>query len=279
MSDDDYRQASLDIWDQMAAGWDDDRRWIWDASRPVGEWLVGALDPQPGETILELAAGVGDTGLAAASRLGDSGRLIATDFSEQMVAAASRRAEELGVSNVDFRRMDAERMDLDDDSIDGVVCRWGYMLMADPRAALRETGRVLRPGGRVALSVWGDPRANLWASVPAAVLSEHTGQPPPDPLAPGIFAMASEERTRELLTEAGLTPRRMEHVEMEWSFDTPDDHWRYVMDLAGALAMRVRSLPEDDQAAVRRLTEERLRPMVRTPGYGLGGVCLNVLAE
>jgi SAM-dependent methyltransferase len=245
----------------------------------VGEWLVGALDPQPGETILELAAGVGDTGLAAASRLGDSGRLISTDFSEQMVAAASRRAEELGVSNVDFRRMDAERMDLDDDSIDGVVCRWGYMLMADPRAALRETGRVLRPGGRVALSVWGDPRANLWASVPAAVLSEHTGQPPPDPLAPGIFAMASEERTRELLTEAGLTPRRMEHVEMEWSFDTPDDHWRYVMDLAGALAMRVRSLPEDDQAAVRRLTEERLRPMVRTPGYGLGGVCLNVLAE
>jgi ubiquinone/menaquinone biosynthesis C-methylase UbiE len=279
MSDDDYRQASLDIWDQMAAGWDDDRRWIWDASRPVGEWLVDALDPQPGETILELAAGVGDTGLAAASRLGDSGRLISTDFSEQMVAAASRRAEELGVSNVDFRRMDAERMDLDDDSIDGVVCRWGYMLMADPRAALRETGRVLRPGGRLALSVWGDPRANLWASVPAAVLSEHTGQPPPDPLAPGIFAMASEERTRELLTEAGLTPRRMEHVEMEWSFDTPDDHWRYVMDLAGALAMRVRSLPEDDQAAVRRLTEERLRPMVRTPGYGLGGVCLNVLAE
>ncbi len=275
----DYRQASRDIWDQMAAGWDDDRRWIWDASRPVGEWLVDALDPQPGETILELAAGVGDTGLAAASRLGDSGRLISTDFSEQMVAAAGRRAEELGVSNVECRRMDAERMDLDDDSIDGVVCRWGYMLMADPAAALRETRRVLRPGGRVALSVWGDPKANLWASVPAATLAEHTGQEPPDPHAPGIFAMASEERTRELLTEAGLTPRRVEHVEMEWAFRTPDDHWRYVMDLAGALAMVVRSLPEADQAAVRRVTEERLRPMVRTPGYSLGGLCLNVLAE
>jgi len=275
----DYRQASRDIWDQMAAGWDDDRRWIWDASRPVGEWLVDALDPQPGETILELAAGVGDTGLAAASRLGDSGRLISTDFSDQMVGAARRRAEELGVSNVEFRRMDAERMDLADDSTDGVVCRWGYMLMADPAAALRETRRVLRPGGRVALSVWGEPKANLWASVPAAALAEHTGQGPADPHAPGIFAMASEERTRELLTEAGLAPRRVEHVEMEWSFRTPDDHWRYVMDLAGALAMVVRSLPEDEQAAMRRLTEQRLEPMVRRPGYGLGGVCLNVLAE
>ena len=78
---DDYRQASLGIWEQMAAGWEDDRRGVWDASRVVGEWLVDALDPKPGETVLELAAGVGDTGFAAAERLGPSGRLISTDFS------------------------------------------------------------------------------------------------------------------------------------------------------------------------------------------------------
>jgi SAM-dependent methyltransferase len=241
--------------------------------------MLEAIAPQPGETILELAAGVGDTGLAAASRLDGSGRLISTDFSDQMVGAARRRAEELGVSNVEFRTMDAERMDLEDDSIDCVVCRWGYMLMADPLSALRETRRVLRPGGRVALSVWGDPKANLWASVPAAVLREHTGRQPPDPHAPGIFAMASEERTRELLGEAGLEPVRVEHVEMEWAFDSADDHWHYVMNLAGALAMVIGSLPEREQVAIRRLTEERLQPFVRAPGYRLGGFCLNVLAK
>jgi ubiquinone/menaquinone biosynthesis C-methylase UbiE len=275
----DYRQASLDIWDQMAAGWEDDRRSVWESSRVVGEWLVDALDPQPGETVLELACGVGDTGLAAAARLGASGRLISTDFSAQMVAAARRRAHELGVSNVEFRTMDAERMDLDDDSVDGVLCRWGYMLMADPAAALTETRRVLRPGGRLAFSVWGDPAANPWASVPAQAIFQHTGQTPPDPLAPGIFAMASEERTRKLLAEAGLTPRRVELVEMEWAFDSPDGHWHYVLDLAGALAMVVRSLPEPEQAEVRRVSEERLRPVARSPGYGLPGVCLSVLAE
>jgi ubiquinone/menaquinone biosynthesis C-methylase UbiE len=275
----DYRQASLGIWEKMAAGWEDDRRSVWDASRVVGEWLVDALDPQPGETVLELAAGVGDTGLAAAGRVGPSGKLISTDFSGPMVDAARRRAEELGVSGAEFRTMDAERMDLDDASVDGVLCRWGYMLMADPAAALRETRRVLRPGGRVALSVWGDPASNRWASAPAAAYLEHTGADPPDPLAPGIFAMAGEDRTRELLDEAGLRPVRIEHVEMEWAFETPDDHWHYVMDLAGALAVLIRALPEDDQAAVRRLTEERLDAVVRRPGYNVPGLCLNVLAE
>jgi ubiquinone/menaquinone biosynthesis C-methylase UbiE len=275
----DYRQASLGIWDQMAAGWDGDRRWVWESSRVVGEWLVDALGPRPGETVLELAAGVGDTGIAAASRLGPSGRLISTDFSPQMVDAARRRAEELGAPNAVFRTMDAERMDLDDDSVDGVICRWGYMLMADPVAALRETRRVLRPGGRLAFSVWGDPAANPWASVPARVLLEQTGGEPPHPHAPGIFAMASEERTRELLGEAGFEPRRMEHVEMVWAFESADDHWHYVMDHAGALAMVVRSLPEGEQAEVRRATEERLEPVARKPGYGLPGLCLNVLAE
>jgi ubiquinone/menaquinone biosynthesis C-methylase UbiE len=275
----DYRTASRNIWDQMAAGWDADRRWVAESSRPVAEWLVNALDPQPGETILELAAGVGDTGLAAASRLGDSGRLISTDFSAQMVDAAERRAAELGVSNVEFRTMDAERMDLADQSVDGVVCRWGYMLMADPAAALAETRRVLRPGGRVAFSVWADPASNPWASVPAQALLEHTGGLPPDPYAPGIFAMASEERTRELLSSAGLEPRRVEWVEMEWAFETADDHWHYVTDHAGAIAMVVRSLPESEQAAIRGVSEQRLEPLARRPGYGLPGLCLNVLAE
>ena len=193
----DYRQASLDIWEQMAAGWESDRRSVWESSRPVGEWLVGALDPQPGETILELAAGVGDTGIAAASRLEASGKLISTDFAAPMVEAARRRAEELGASNIEFRTMDAERMDLADDSVDGVVCRWGYMLMADPVAALRETRRVLRPGGRVAFSVWGDPAANPWASVPAKAFLDHTGA-----------RAARPERARDLRDGAGGADRR-----------------------------------------------------------------------
>jgi SAM-dependent methyltransferase len=275
---DEYRQASLEIWDEMAAGWEGHRGTVWDASRAVGEWLVDALDPKPGETILELAAGVGDTGFAAARRLAPEGRLISTDFSQAMVDAARRRAQELDVSNAEFRTLDAERMDLDDGSVDGVLCRWGYMLMADPAAALAETRRVLADGGRVALSVWGEPHENPWASIPARALLDPTGAEPPDPLAPGIFAMASEERTRELLRAAGLEPQRIETVEMAWRFESLPDYWHYLTDVKGAIAMAVRALPEADKTALGTEIGRRLEPYAEDGGYRLPGTCLNVLA-
>ena len=278
MAGDDYREASLRIWEEMAAGWEGHRRSVWDASRAVGEWLVDALDPQPGETVLELAAGVGDTGFAAARRLGSTGMLITTDFSEQMVQAARRRADELGVSNAEFRTLDAERMELGDGSVDGVLCRWGYMLMADPGAALAETRRVLGDGGRLALSVWSDPEHNPWASIPAKALLELTGAEPPDPFAPGIFAMASEARTRDLLDGAGLEPQTLETVEMTWKFDSLTDYWHHLTDVKGAIAMVVRSLPEADQAALSADIERRLEPYADGEGYRLPGMCLNVLA-
>ena len=90
MANTDFRAQSYNVWQRMAAGWDRDRQWIWEGSRGVGEWMVEALDPQPGQTILELAAGTGETGFLAAARVGDDGKLISTDFEE--VAHVSHRA-------------------------------------------------------------------------------------------------------------------------------------------------------------------------------------------
>ena len=108
-----------------------------------------------------------------------------------MVEVARRRGAELGLENVDYRVIDAEQIELQADSVDGVLCQSGYMLMADPAAALSETRRVLRPGGRLALSVWGAPEQNPWASIGGRLLVERGHLPPPEPGAPGVFSMAS----------------------------------------------------------------------------------------
>jgi ubiquinone/menaquinone biosynthesis C-methylase UbiE len=274
----DYRQVSFDVWQRMADGWDRERRWLWDVSHAVGDWMVEALAPRPGQTLLELACGTGETGFAAAAVLGDQGVLISTDFAPNMVQAARAESQRLGLRNVVHRELDAERMDLEDDSIDGVLCRWGYMLMADPAAALRETRRVLRDGGALALSVWGAPERNPWASLPGRVVREHTGAPAPDPSAPGIFAMADPERTRSLLSAAGFEVRRMEELELSWRFEHSDDYWRFLTQLAGPISVAIAALPDRDQRALRERVEKAIQDYRSNGGYELPGVARNTLA-
>ena len=121
------RQQSKALWDAVVPGWHARREEIWQNSHPVSEWMIRELDPQPGDSVLELAAGVADTGIMVARLVGDTGRVIITDFAPEMVAAARRRAEEVGVQNVEFRVLDAERMDLETDRVDGVLCRWSTL--------------------------------------------------------------------------------------------------------------------------------------------------------
>jgi SAM-dependent methyltransferase len=276
---DEYRRSSRDIWERMAPGWEERRDWVWKASRAVGEWMVDRLAPQPGQTLLELAAGAGDTGFAAIARLAGEGRLISTDFSPRMVKAAQRRAAELGLTNIEFRVMDAERMDLAEDSVDGVLCRWGYMLMADPVAALRETRRVLRDRGRLVFSVWAGPEHNLWASIPGGVLVERGHIPRPEPGAPGIFAMADPGRVRTLVMDAGFADPEIEAVKMAWTFDDFDGYWEFLVRLAGGLAVTINALPLEEQQAVRSDVRARLAAAKVRDGFRLDGVTLNALTS
>jgi ubiquinone/menaquinone biosynthesis C-methylase UbiE len=274
----DYRETSLGIWEAMASGWDRDRRWIWDVTRVVSEPMLDALRPQPGQTILELASGTGETGFLAVEAIGPDGRLISTDFAAAMVAAAQRESERLGLANVEHRRMDAERIELDDDSVDGVLCRWGYMLMADPGKALAETRRVLRDGGRLSLSVWGDPARNPWASLPGRALVEETDAPPPDPEAPGIFALADPGRLRSLVEAADFGAPELEEVEVSYRFDDFDAYWRFILDLAGAIALVLREMPEEGRAAVRASVERMMKDFSTGEGLEIPGVALNAYA-
>src|SRR6266849_5179938 len=111
-----FRRASHAVWEAMAQGWDDRHAYFEQTARPVTE------------QILELAAGTGITGFAAAELVGPGGRVIVSDFSEAMVETAERHAAELGLGNVEFRVLDAEQLDLPDETVDGVLCRWGFML-------------------------------------------------------------------------------------------------------------------------------------------------------
>jgi len=273
------RREIYEIAEAIAPGWERWRARIEDVTAPVREWMINELAPRPGDTVLELAAGAGDTGYEAAVIAGERGRLISTDFSPAMVEAARRRAAELGLAHVDHRVMDAERIELDDDSVDGVLCRFGYMLMADPAAALAETRRVLRPGGRLALAVWGPPERNPWITIGFGLLVERGHMPPPDPGAPSPFAMASEAQTRALLEGAGFTAVRTQEIPVRFTFRDIDDYTTYSTDTGGPAALVLRGLPEDERDALKSRLGAAFAPFIGDDGYALPGVALSAVAS
>jgi SAM-dependent methyltransferase len=241
--------------------------------------MVRRLDPQPGDTVLELAAGLADTGLMVARLVGESGRVIVTDFTPEMVAAARRRAEELGVQNAEFGVLDAERMDLKTDSVDGVLCRWAYMLMIDPSAAIAETRRVLRPGGRLAFSVWAARERNPALSLVGGVLESQGHIPPPDPGAPSAFAMADPGRIRKLVVGAGFAEPEIEEVAFRWPFADQDAYWRYLTETAASASPVLRALAPEAQNKVREQVYEAARPYRSGEGYDFPATCLNAVTH
>ena len=237
-------------WDSQAASWFRQRESMLAASRPIHEWMVDHLEVRPGMRVLEIAAGPGDTGFLAAQRL-DGGRLLSTDLSPSMVEAARQRGAELGITNADYRVLDAQAMDLADESFDGVLCRWGFMLMPDPLASLRESKRVLVPGGRLVFAVFTGPEENPFASLPASILIEWGFLPKPTAAwHPGILALADRTRLLTFIDRAGFASVHIEPVDMTWTFADADDYWTFLVDLT-ALGPLVRSLPEETRTKFR----------------------------
>ena len=261
-----YREASRGRWEAAAAGWEARRAELQDAAAAVSHWMVEAIEPQPGHTVLELAAGLGDTGFLAAERLRPGGRLVCTDGAEPMLEAARRRAAELGLDNVEFRAMEAEWIDAGTATVDAVLCRWGYMLLADPEAALRETRRVLRPGGRVALAAWTGPEDNPWVAQTAAELRDRGLAPTPDPAAPGMFAFARPGRIEELLLAAGFGDLEVATVDLVFRAGSFDDWWEYQFDVSASLAEALAAASPEQRDAVHAAVEERLAEWTGSDG-------------
>lgn len=258
---------STDAWRAVAAGWERQRPLFLQSTHLVSERLVELLDPRPGETILELAAGPGDTGLLAAGALAPGGRLVSTDVAPEMVEAARRRAAELALGElVSFAVEDMESLSFADASFDGALCRWGLMLVPDMQAAATEIARVLRPEGRIALAVWADPDDNDWMTAAGRSALELGLVERPDPDAPGPFRLAREDALESLLTEAGLAVERVEDVSVTWRAASLDAWWEIARDTSRSLAVILESTTAEDAEAIRAGAERRLERYVEADG-------------
>ena len=260
-----YRKESRHRWATTAAGWERHADAFRRNTMPVSAWMLDAAQPQPGDAVLELAAGIGDTGFLAAELIAPAGTLVTSDFVPEMLSAAQRRAKALGIQHVRFRQIDAEAIDQEAASLDVVLCRWGYMLMADAEAAVRDTRRVLRPGGRLALAAWAGPEANPWSVLVVEELIAR-GRAEPIPPGPGQFAWAAEGAIAENLEAAGFVDYEVAAVDFAMRYPSARAWW----DTQAATSLRVRDaaagLARDEVDEVVAALERRAAPWTGDDG-------------
>lgn len=269
-----------DLWNTAAPGWIRNADLIDRMSAPIRSWVVEHLEAKQGETILELAAGAGDTGFEVARSLGSDGRLITSDISQQMLDSACQRAERLGLSNVDFRLIDAQRIDLVDGSVDGVIHRFGPMLLPDPDASFAEVRRVLRSDGRYIPVVWAGPDQNPWILMTGMSVMQASIQLPGDPFGPGgMFSLADPDSFRRRLADAGFTHVETETVANSFEFSDFDELWKIPSEIAGPVAVIIAGLGSDQVSQVKE-TFKGMAEQFRVGGaYHLPARSICVLAR
>jgi SAM-dependent methyltransferase len=261
----DRRQREL--WRRGAQGWGRRQASLRERTASVSQWLVDAIDPQPGERILEVAAGPGETGFIAARRIGPAGRLLCTDQSPEMLEVARRRASELGLTNVDFAVIDAQELELEAGSFNAALCRWGYMLMGDPNEAMRRTRVALHDGGRLALATWDRPDRNLWMAAPVMALVAQGVIPPPNPADPSPFALHDPADLERRLRSAGFGSVRTARLEFPQRYPSFDEYWAETLDCAAPVAEAVAGLEAAQTEAVRSAANAALSQFTSSSGH------------
>ncbi len=233
--------------------------------RPYGLAAMQALAPQPGETLLDVGAGCGETSLQLADAVGAEGRVLGVDISAPMLERARQRAQ--GRANIDFLRADAQCHPFEAGFATGVFSRFGVMFFADPAAAFANLGRALAPGGRIAFVCWQERARNDWMTVPlAALASEVPLPPPPAPDAPGPFSLGAASRLRAVLKDADFVDVELTELLRNWGGPLEDSVAFYMQVGPVASALRAAEVDEAGLARIRELLMRTLAPFCDEAG-------------
>lgn len=262
-----FKETQRRQWNEDAEGW---YRWGSVLERWHGlttATMLSTAGLEPDSRVLDIATGNGEPALSAARQLGPNGEVLATDLSENLIQFARQRADELGLGNVKTRVMDGEQLRLPDGEFDVVFCRFGLIYMPNPRQALAEWHRVLKPGGRAVIAVFTTPDRNAWAATPVSIIRRRVNLPPPDPSQPGPFSLGADDVLAGLLQGAGFRSVETQKISTPLRMRSAGEYVRFAREAFGAFNQMMVDLPKPEREAVWDTVIDEMRQFETAQGF------------
>ena len=249
-------------WDKAAKFYDDS----WKSQlKPAQDKLLEMAELQPGEEVLETSCGTGLVTLRAARQVANGGKVVATDLSEKMINEAKKLAKENSVSNIKFRRMDAEQLDFEENQFDAAICSLGLMYFPFPAEALKEMHRVLKPGGRAVVAIWGERKNCGWAELFPIVDRRVASD-----VCPMFFQQGTGDTIRHSLQSAGFEEIRVERMKVTLSY--PDDKTALMAAFdGGAVALAYQKFDDQTKEEIHREYLDSISPFRSGEGFEIPG--------
>jgi ubiquinone/menaquinone biosynthesis C-methylase UbiE len=253
------REQQKATWNKFSPGWKK-----WDSFnmaflQPMGNAIIDYLQIKSGDHILDIATGTGEPGLTIAT-LASSGKVTGTDLSEDMLSNAAANAVARGIKNYETIVADVCELPFADNSFDAISCRMGFMFFPDMELAAREMFRVLKPGGRMATSVWGTADQNFWIRTILDVLNKNMDMPKPPPGAPGMFRCGKPGLMTEILAQAGFKNISQQELTGQIEYGSVDKYWQNMMEVAAPVVGAMSRADESTRATIKKEVYEALAP-------------------
>ncbi|MDQ3022065.1 MAG: methyltransferase domain-containing protein [Bacteroidota bacterium] len=246
------REQQKESWNKFSPGW---KKWdelTMDFLKPMGDEIIQLLKPKDDDVVLDVAAGTGEPGLTIAAML-RNGKVISTDLAEGMLEIARENAAKRGIKNFETKACDVCELPFADNAFDAVSCRFGFMFFPDMLLAAKEMVRVLKPGGRIATSVWNVPEKNFWVTATMSTINKNMQLPPPPPGAPGMFRCAKSGFIADLFRQAGLKNISETEVSGKLNSGTTDVYWNMITEVGAPV---VAALSKADDALKAKIKSE-----------------------
>ena len=261
-------------WNKFSPGW---RKWdelVMSFLAPQLERMLHHLQPRGAQVVLDIAGGTGEPGLSIARRL-QGGRVVLTDLADGMLRVAREKVAAARLDNIDVQEANACELHFADESFDLVSCRLGFMFFPDMQLAASEMARVLKPGGRLATTVWDGPEQNPWITCMVQAIGKFLDVPKPPPGAPGMFRCAQPGLIAGLFAAAGLRDVTEEVVPGKLRVGSAERYWEMVTEISAPF---VAALEKADAATVAKIKAEVLQTMGARFPDGAIDSCARVIA-